>query len=519
MNAIVGDNGVITNGQIASIESKFAGYKEELETSIVSKAEGDREKVNLLNENVKNYIPSFDENDIGRFAVIEGELYYLGDDELSKKAAKNQKMEVMDSEIETESSIASRIEEKAIDSIVKSRGKDAFEYTDENGEQKLVGIELVKKNLENSTRWKIVTETGEDGKVKNTYDEGYYYIPNGTNISGIGKTTCGYIVDYGSDDVIQYKEGTHKYFSYEDSLAVKDNLLLNLDPGTIDSYYLDRSNFTEENLGDGIKLYGYGDGGRPDFEEAFTPISFKFDGVDDYITISNNYTDFLDNFMKNGFTFEFYGKLFNDGQNFNFNSNVRETRSNLSGLFGFWSGDMRKDTLLRFVYRTDFSAVVWNAGYPRASLSVEDFFGPQSVSEDNTWNNTFDFFPDNENGDDCYFTFTLEPNGIEEWSHNYKNGQVSGKYISQRLYKDGNLKSNGLYKKEAWDKFGEDYGNDLKKFCVGACHYNSTGIWFFSHMECYSLRFYSRALTSDEVHDNYEKTIEYHKILENQNKE
>lgn len=44
-------------------------------------------------------------------------------------------------------------------------------------------------------------------------------------------------------------------------------------------------------------------------------------------------------------------------------------------------------------------------------------------------------------------------------------------------------------------------------------------LWYNTHMECYSLRFYNRALTDDEVHKNYEKTKEYHKILESQNNE
>ena len=196
LNAIIGDDGIITNSQIASIESKFAGYKEELETNIVSKAEGDREKVNLLNENVKSYIQSLEENDIGRFAVIEGELYYLGNDEISKKAAKNLNMEVINSEVETESSFAIKIEEKAIDSMVKSRGKDAFKYTDESGKQQIGGIELIKKNFDNSTRWKIVTELGEDGKITHTYDENCYYIKKGTIIDGVGKISNGYIIDY-----------------------------------------------------------------------------------------------------------------------------------------------------------------------------------------------------------------------------------------------------------------------------------------------------------------------------------
>ena len=102
----------------------------------------------------------------------------------------------MDSGAESGSNVASRIEEKAIESMVKSRGKDAFKYTDKNGEQKLVGIELIKKNFDNSASWKIVTELGENGKIAKTYDENYYYIKNGTTINGIGKISKGYIINY-----------------------------------------------------------------------------------------------------------------------------------------------------------------------------------------------------------------------------------------------------------------------------------------------------------------------------------
>ena len=155
-----------------------------------------KEEVNLLNGNVRSYIPSLEDEDVGKISVVEGKLYLLASDEFEIEAAKNQKMEVMDSGAETEVSVASRIEEKAIDSMVKSRGKDAFKYIDENGEQKLVGIELIKKNFDNSASWKIVTELGENGKIAKTYDENYYYIKNGTTINGIGKISKGYIINY-----------------------------------------------------------------------------------------------------------------------------------------------------------------------------------------------------------------------------------------------------------------------------------------------------------------------------------
>ncbi len=360
MNAIIGNDGVITNSQIASIESKFAKYKEELEENIVSKAEGDREKVNLLNENLKTYIPSFNENDIGKFAVIEGELYYLGNDELSKKAAENQKMEVMDSGVETESNVASRIEEKAIESMVKSRGKNAFKYTDENGEQQLGGIELVEKNLANSDKWKIVTETGEDGKITQTYDEGYYYIPKGTNISGVGRTSYGYIVNYNSNVVIKYEEGTHKYFSYEESVAVTDHLLFSADPGVIDSYFSNPNNFKKEDLGEGIELYGYGDSDKPDFKQAFTTTSFEFDGKDDYITVDCNSSEDKKSIREHGLTFEFYGVLYDDGKGIDRNGSVTEGKNTFSGLFSYWDGNNEHQGTFRFGFYKDNKCIAWS---------------------------------------------------------------------------------------------------------------------------------------------------------------
>ena len=302
--------GLLQIHKLRVLKQSLHGYKEELETNIVSKAEGDKEKVNLLNENVKNYIPSLEENDIGRFAVIGGELYYLGNDELSKKAAKNQKMEVMDSGAETEASVASRIEEKAIDSIVKSRGKDAFKYTDEKGEQQLGGIELVNKTYENKDKWKVVSEV-ENNKVKNTYGNGWYYVPRNTEIEGIGKAKKDYIINYNENKKIEFNEDIHTLMGFDKTMAVKDHLLFNIDPSVIESYT------TSKEIGEianNIKFFGY-DGNGSDVQDvevdkenlkgAFTNSSFVFDGKNDYITFDyDNNNGFSD-----GIVFEFYGNI------------------------------------------------------------------------------------------------------------------------------------------------------------------------------------------------------------------
>ncbi len=192
MNAIIGDNGIITKAQLANVDSKFAGYKEELGINLVTSiTEGKIEKeeeVTLLGENVRKYIPSLLDEDIGKFGIVEGRLYYIDDDILGKKAARSQNIEVMGDDL-TVQDFEKNIEKSAVDGIVKNSSKDNNEML------RTVGIELITKNLENASRWNIVIETVE-GKVVNKYQSGWYYIPTGTEIEGIGKITNPYIINF-----------------------------------------------------------------------------------------------------------------------------------------------------------------------------------------------------------------------------------------------------------------------------------------------------------------------------------
>ena len=326
----VSRTGIITNGQIASIESKFAGYKEELETSIVSKVEGDRERVNLLNENVKSYIPSFEENDIGNFAIIGGKLYYLGDDELSKKVAKNQKMGVIDDN-KSVSEFAQEVEKKALDSVIKSRGKSAFKYTEnKNGksEEYIGGIPLYDKNNENKDKWNVVTEV-ESNKLKKTYGTGWYYVPKNTEIEGLGKAKKNYIINYDTNEEIEFNKQKHTLMGFDKTMAVKDHILVNIDPSIVESVASSKESSSEltveDVFGKGVKIHGYvkngvgeSTGDNQDLSLAFGKTSFKFDGVDDYMIypfsidnpdISTGGSDKASDIFDGGLTFEFYGVL------------------------------------------------------------------------------------------------------------------------------------------------------------------------------------------------------------------
>ncbi len=232
MNAIIGDNGIITKAQLANVDSKFAGYKEELEINLVTSiTEGKierEEEVTLLGENVRKYIPSLADEDVGKFDVISGKLYYTGEDELEKKAALSQNMET-DLGTGSKEELAEKLENLAVDSVLKNTGKEAFNYTDEKGETYQGGIPLYDKTLVNASKWKVVTEV-EEGVLKNTYGTGWTYIPKGTEVKNLGKTTCGYIGNFEKGEIKKFNEEIHTLMGYDTGLGVTDHLIFNADP-------------------------------------------------------------------------------------------------------------------------------------------------------------------------------------------------------------------------------------------------------------------------------------------------
>ena len=284
-----------------------------------------------MDENVKSYIPSLKENDVGRFAIIGGKLYYLGDDELSKRAAKNQKMEVID-ENESSSEFAQEVEKKALDGVIKSKGINAFKYTEtENGEntEHIGGIPLYTKNNENKNKWKVVTEV-ENNELKETYGTGWYYVPENTEIEGLGKAKKNYIINYDENREIEFNEEKHTLMGFDKTMAVKDHLLVNIDPSIIESVASSSESGTEltveQVFGEGVKIHGYEKDGtsestdeNQDLSMAFDKTSFKFDGKDDYMIypfsidnsnnpdISTGGSGKASDIFAGGLTFEFYG--------------------------------------------------------------------------------------------------------------------------------------------------------------------------------------------------------------------
>lgn len=92
INAIIGDNGILSQSQSASIIQRLATYKEELE---MSKVDLEIEKISnnsnlsdlklcIIGEDVKKYIPSLIEEDIGKISIFDDNIVYT-DNNITKE--------------------------------------------------------------------------------------------------------------------------------------------------------------------------------------------------------------------------------------------------------------------------------------------------------------------------------------------------------------------------------------------------------------------------------------------------
>lgn len=149
----------------------------------------------------------------------------------------------------------------------------------------------------------------------------------------------------------------------------------------------------------------------------------------------------------------------------------------------------------------------WNAGI---ASYVSDF----SVNETNEAHNIAYELTDLKQIGDFYVTVTVDT------SRSYQVDGREGEYYPQKLFfwtkEGGGLKYSGWYNKSCWDNYLLDYLNNSKYFYLGRVEAGTKGAFHYSKLHAYSFRLYNRALTEEEVNKNYEKSVEYHSLLESQ---
>lgn len=320
-----------------------------------------------------------------------------------------------------------------------------------------IGEKLYDRNIANGNKWKIIYDTNNE-KI---YGTNWMFISKETDIDNYGKTLNNWLVNIQTEEILSINDGEYKKLQYGDNLAVTDGLILNVDP----------INMSDNNSwGDGVTLKGVRDGDG----YGFNGNEIKLDGVDDYIEI---YTG--DNDMSEGITYEYYGKL-KDKTTYLLSKAIRKPDEN-------W--DKRYSQLFRMHINTSiFSARIWL-----------DMNG--AVDSESNWKNeqvydwiTKDFNIEYFNDDEGYITVTqnLNENTVTiYWNGNY----IDKTNVNHNWMIGGGLNENSI------------------PFVIG---FQTGGIEYtemFSSMNIYACRLYNKVLTSEEIKENYNKTVEYRKML------
>ncbi len=290
----------------------------------------------------------------------------------------------------------------------------------------------------------------------------------------------------------------------------------------------EKKNYDIKNLGEGVELVGYnGEDGQVDLSQAFTKSSYKFDGIDDYVRIaydgsrkvdvkdengrvleSINEKEYL---ARNGFTFEFYGNIEKDEDTVDAHTTTDGWW--WTGLFGSNDGviddstDISRQCALEFMVSDNYmetGGILWRAGLET------DIFSEKSDPR-YTYNQIIYLTEEQKkkifsSNDSFYFVVSLDTSRV----YKEKNGESFYKYS---IFLDNEKLGDFSYNVRSWDSFCNNGLKAMKAFVVGRIvDFNV----FFSKIEAYSIRLYNSSLTDEQISSNYEKTIDYHNILESQ---
>ena len=257
--------------------------------------------------------------------------------------------------------------------------------------------------------------------------------------------------------------------AYGENLAVKDELVFNLDP----------LNMEDENSWGDANLYGF-NGVEKDENgnviSGFSGKDFNFDGVDDYIEI---YSD--SDFSEDGITIETYGNIEED----------------MWGLAGFYKGPVEGS-------KDAFKYMVGNMRINHAN-------------ESNAFQISGTFFQGVETG--TKYQCSLYKNDFHIPIKD--NAYYGNAYVTFSLKDDGSFFIMLDGEKIAEDKFNPEYVEHYKEYLsnkeypiiIGKS--TNADIFTCRKLKTYAIRLYNKALCEKEAMDNYEKTVAYRELLEN----
>ncbi|MFQ8785132.1 MAG: hypothetical protein ACLR8F_02450 [Clostridia bacterium] len=319
-------------------------------------------------------------------------------------------------------------------------------YLDEDNEY-YIGIPLYDKTLENGNKWNIVM-INDTQKI---YGTDWCFISKGTEISKYGETQYNWLVNYETGELEQLEDNTFTQLMYGSNLAVKEGLILNVDP-------INMADSTS--WGSNVKLHGVKDGDG----YGWNGTEINFDGVDDYLEVYNGFE------MNEGITFEFYGKSNDD----------------IMMLSKTIVGDNRYVQRFRTkFYRSRVFQCCMSSRESKSDWSVgggmKHWIYKANLKSFNS-----------ENGSYITMTVNLNNNTLTLYQEGTKIGATvcSGEWL-----RNGGLTDNSI------------------PFTIGLLIDGNTYTENYSKMSLYSCRLYNKVLTDEEVNENYNKTVAYHNMI------
>ena len=479
INLVMGDNGVLSKSKMATITQKFAKYKEDLELGMYG-------KVTIAGDTLNDYVQSMNESDKDKFAIINGELYYIGNDEQEANIAKGLGINLNLSGAGTE---VVRDIQTIINKVIPIKDRVTFPSNDDEvASSEIIGTRLYDKNSQNGDRWKLVidyddynTETGRYGSGNYLLKAGENYNVNGENIT----FSKDYIINY--DNLIIGLTEKAVEWSLNSTLAVSRGLVLNIDP---------------TNLADG-RWTGITKHGDVQYDSSSKALLFNEDTVNNptgeggYLELKRSGVDF-----SNGFTFEMYANLSRLKY-----FNGRDTNYECAGLF------CRIPTLnSEFLYSMRFGAA--NDSFTGTTVGrlarYSEWTGTGKNMQTGVSSNimTGDNYGYKAN-EDFYLTFVYRVYDSSKQDENYDEYMKKNNVDKIEYYINGEMFGYTYFGKEGYKDGLSVWNNDNCPFFLGVCPWNGDGNLYYLKGKVYTTRLYTTSMTSKEVKENMDMTQKY----------
>ena len=316
-----------------------------------------------------------------------------------------------------------------------------------------IGEKLYDKTLANGNKWHIIVLNTSEKK----YGTGWNYIPEGTNINNYGLTKKDWLINFSTGEIEELEKDGYTELSYESSLAVTDGLVFNVDATNIQD---------SNSWGEGVKLYGF----ENNSESMYNGNALKFDGIDDYITVDGNLN------VNDEITLEFYGR----GNEYS--NNTYKYIPMFDAYNNRIAGNVDGACMRMYIF---FNQICTNFGY-------------NSCENSEIWENT-----DSKCNLVSYANMKLGTDTMYTATYSHKD-------LTYSIYKDGKLLKKAVLGASYWENFRNNEVPKIEYFRIGRTRWN--GITGYYNGLIYSVRIYNKALTSDEVLENYNKAVLYYDL-------